>query len=220
MGFSKNRIVLFYEYESLMLLQASDKNGKYIDLDDISESLKKYKIEKTKYWDKENLETLFNIRESIKDFEGWVIEFEDGSIVKLKTDEYFELHKTLSGLNTKSIFEIIINDDLDDYKDKLTESGNMFVPYKKSVILQMEKNIQKHILSTINKIENIILKEKTLSIKEFALKYIDYNYFPVLIRVKRNEEIDKYSLLKEFLLKRYKTIEGIENFLKKLDINF
>jgi len=216
----KNRIVLFYEDESLTLLQVRDEFGNYIDLDEINDILKKYKIEKTKYWNKENLETLLSIRENIKDFEGWVIEFEDGDIVKLKTDEYFELHKTLSGLNTKSIFEIIINDDLDDYKDKLTESGNMFVPYKKSVILQMEKNIQKHILSTINKIENIILEEKTLSLKDFALKYIDYSYFPVLIRVKRDEGVNKYNLLKEFLLKRYKTIEAIESFLNDLGISF
>jgi T4 RnlA family RNA ligase len=212
----KNQIVLHYNEESLTLLQIRDENGKYLNLDYFDDLIKKYNIEKTKYWNLDNIDELLDLRENIKNFEGWVIQFDDDCFVKLKTDEYFELHKTLSSLNLKTIFELIINNDLDDYKDRLTENGNMFVPYKKSVILKIEENIQNHIFKTIKDIENILLEDIDLSAKEFALKYLKHSYFGLLMKLKRDVSLNKFELLKEFLLKKYRTNSSVEEFLENL----
>ena len=208
----QNRIVLHYEDESLTLLQIRDIDGKYLDLKKFDNLTKKYGVNKTKYWDKDNLDSLLSLRDEMENFEGWVIQFDDNSIVKLKTAEYFELHKTLSGLNLKTIFKLIIDDELDDYKDKLTEKGNMFIPYKKSAIINMEKNIQNYIFESLKRIDKILEDDKSLSIKDFAIKYKSDSLFSILIRAKR-EPIDKLSMLKELMLKRHKTVISIEKLI-------
>lgn len=48
--------------------------------------------------------------------EGWVVVFEDGQRFKFKGEEYFRLHKLISGLSFKNTLECVANGSLDELR--------------------------------------------------------------------------------------------------------
>lgn len=108
-----NRIVLRYEKSDLVLLQIRDDEGNYLNINDfdIPEGItirKEYDLEE---WG--SLEKLYKYIREAKDLEGVVIRFEDGQMVKLKSEWYFEKHR-YTNLTDKDYMTHILNDTIDD----------------------------------------------------------------------------------------------------------
>ncbi|MEE0902831.1 MAG: hypothetical protein UIB31_09890, partial [Methanobrevibacter sp.] len=64
--------------------------------------------------------------------EGFVIKFVNGFRLKLKYQEYFELHHILYGLTDNAIFDMLCNDQLDDLQvivNKLPEPQKVKIEY-------------------------------------------------------------------------------------------
>lgn len=109
-----NRIVLDYgDKKDLVLLGATDtKTGKVIDVDDIPE-WKGTKIEKFE---------ANTLREAISkpprpNAEGFVVRFKDGTMVKVKQADYVDLHRKLSNLSPRYVWETM-------YAAALMETGD------------------------------------------------------------------------------------------------
>ena len=122
------KVVNYGELEEIILLAVIDTNtGKELNIDDfrgLFESVREYK-------DITNWETL---RDDIDgtNREGFVIKFENGFRLKLKYQEYFELHHLLYGLTDNAIFDMLCNDQLDDLQviiDKLPEPQKVKIEY-------------------------------------------------------------------------------------------
>lgn len=102
--YSENRIVVSYDWEGLVVLGIVRYDGyEYNRLD-------------TEYWaninglrvvDKFDKSLAECSAENITNQEGYVLTYQNGLKVKVKFDEYVRLHKILTGLNPKAIWELL-----------------------------------------------------------------------------------------------------------------
>lgn len=93
--------------------------------------------------------------------EGWVISFEDGHLVKIKCKDYVMIHKMKDQINPEGIFEMIVNDTLDDIwsylSDDLREKAEKiikrFVDWEvelKNKLNKIDKNNVRSVLSVFS----------------------------------------------------------------------
>lgn len=122
------KVVNYGELDEIILLAVIDTNtGKELNVNDfrgLFESVREYK-------DIVNWETL---RDDVDgtNREGFVIKFENGFRLKLKYQEYFELHRLLYDLSDNAIFDMLCNDQLDDLQviiDKLPNHKKVKIEY-------------------------------------------------------------------------------------------
>lgn len=79
------------------------------------------------------------------DIEGFVIRFNNGHMLKIKTEEYTLQHKALSQLvNEKDIWAIIIDDKLDDLLPLIAiEERERFIKFKKDLYIELDKTAER-----------------------------------------------------------------------------
>lgn len=169
--YPKNRIVLNYkDEENLVLLAVRDNftRNEY-DLSKINLDCLKSQILNVSASSLEDLKTIS--ANSIENEEGYVIKFENGNRVKVKFEEYVRLHKIMTNVSTKSVWECLKNGtDIiklldgvpDEYFNKIKEYYNKLRDMKEllhsTFILSYEESIE---------------KTSKMSDKEFALTIID-----------------------------------------------
>jgi len=115
--------------------------------------------------------------------EGFVIRFQDNTRVKVKFDEYVRLHKLVTGLSEKAIWELLKDGrDIDELLQKVPDEFFKWV-----------KGIANQLLDDYEKIEHLAEKEfkkiKDISDrKAFALKASKFKYPSILFNMldKRN----------------------------------
>ena len=114
------KVVNYGDTEDLFLLAVIDTNsGKEFNIDDFNHLFRPvYEYRNVAEWKK--------LRDEIDgdNREGFVIKFENNFRVKLKYEEYFDLHKLLYSITPKYILELLMDDKIDDLivlKDKFGE---------------------------------------------------------------------------------------------------
>lgn len=114
------KVVNYGDTEDLFLLAVIDTNsGKELNINDFKHLFKPVK-------EYENITEWKKLRDEIDgdNREGFVIKFENNFRVKLKYEEYFDLHKLLYSITPKYILELLMDDKIDDLivlKDKFGE---------------------------------------------------------------------------------------------------
>lgn len=148
-----NRIVLRYSLEELILLRLRDnKTGKHIDIKDHIDKIGSIKI--APFEDDHTLDGLIEKSKSEIDKEGWIVQFDNDQMVKIKTDWYFQRH----GLLTNDIYRenIVIGYVLDDLIDDIISQ----IP---------EDEVEAH--ERINKIISIVRRELKNKVDEIKKAY-------------------------------------------------
>lgn len=196
-----NRIVLFYDKPELRLIAVRNKDGEYIDF---------HKDQRFRYFNKTvkyknvSLTDIYNHQKIMTDKEGFVVRFKDGTMVKLKTDWYFNAHKIKSSLESNlSVFQMVLNETIDDALSCVDDGLREFVNTKINKVID-------YVSSSIIECEKQLKEKKSLSRKEFALKNKKSKFFPVIIR-SYNNDFDLYKELKYFLLEKYNKEEKVTN---------
>ena len=119
----RNRVVLQYDKTELILLRLRcNKTGKYLKLEDFDTSGIKTAISvglKT-------LDELIALKGEIKDIEGWIVQFTNGKMVKVKGEHYCALHGVLTeSLNRENdIIALILDNKIDDVLGQLAENDS------------------------------------------------------------------------------------------------
>jgi len=175
----ENRIVLNYGDERKLVLLAirdwSDFEWDYLTLashwPDVVE-----KIDKT-------IEEILleKKREDFTNKEGFVIKFENGFRVKVKYEEYFRLHKIMTGVNERFIWEFL----KEDKPLPLENVPDEFFKYVTSVTERLN-----HEYGEISFIANSTFREIKVegeSRKEFALKAVQSPYRAILFKMLENK---------------------------------
>lgn len=116
---NKNRIVLDYPEDRLVLTAMREmKFGSYMLHDALERIGERYGIPVVKVWDvlrKQDTELLMDIVRQSEDAEGVVVRFDDGHMVKIKSDWYVRIHKVKSLLGQeRDVVELILKNELDD----------------------------------------------------------------------------------------------------------
>lgn len=110
----ENRIVVNYSNKKkLVLLAIRNLNGEDYDFKDIliepSSYIEKAKIHTLDIKKFKDLKTLQKL--NLNNEEGYIFKFKSGKRVKVKFEEYLRLHRIISGLTNKSIWESLKNGD-------------------------------------------------------------------------------------------------------------
>ena len=125
--------------------------------------------------------------ETATGIEGWVIQFESGEMVKLKTAWYIQLHHSVTFVRYRDIARTVLEDAADDLKSAFTLIGRSTRP-----ILEIEQMINQALLRIERDVNYAVEsgKQKNLSQKEMAISNSGNPLFSLIMRAFSGREID------------------------------
>ena len=152
------------------------------------------------------LQQAFDTLETMHNQEGYVVQFSNGDMVKIKCPWYSRLHRSITFLRERDIAMLAINEELDDMKQHMREVG---------ISLEKVEDVEarlKHILLSIEtEIREIYEQGKHLDRKEFAMKNKSNPLFGLAMQMYLGAE----SNLKDWYIKsRLKDDFGLKSLLE------
>ena len=219
----KNRIVLDYAEDQLVLLAIRDNfTGKYHNIGHYDYEAHNYDIPIVKSFGFGDKNIVDVVRQQ-EDTEGVVVRFEDGHMVKIKSDWYVRIHKVKSALeNEREVVAMALNNELDDMYPVLPEADVERIKKFSSLVIERIEEIASDLYEDITRYQY-----RGISRKDFALNMADeYDplYRGLIFRYWDEKNIDRPLLLKavcDTIMKNcgsnqaYRKIK--EEFLKDID---
>lgn len=168
-------IVIHYSSSNLILTDMRQNiSGEYLDYEEIINLCKRFAIPLVDTFLVENnsIVDLINNIKHIKDKEGIIIRYNNGHKIKLKSDWYIAIHKSIDRLRSeKDIISLFLNNEIDDILGKINKNFRNNI---KKYIDDLWSNI--HLYSSyINEIRNNYISV-TDSRKEYAILVIKNNH--------------------------------------------
>jgi len=191
----RNQIVVLYSREELKYICSRSMNTGLYDFCDYGlESVDKYS-----FTDVEKIMSAIN--SSDKNREGFVVVFEDHSMIKIKTTDYFNLHKIRENIyNENTLAEMILSEKLDDVKNFFKDDSNL---------LEYINNFESNVVNRYNFFKQSALSyfkdNKDLTRKEYAVKaksVISDISFPLAMELYTNGEINEDKYTERFLSRK------------------
>jgi RNA ligase len=178
----RNRIVLKYTKTELILLKLRiNSTGQYLSISDLpSEYLDGVSVVNNV---KSTLDELILKCETDSGYEGYVITFTSGKMVKLKLVEYCNLHNlhTQDLHREDAIIYLIVNEQIDDILCQLEDGDE-----RKTMVIELIEIVNLHIKEECVKVIKL-LNDYNGSKKDFALKYYKKNeYFGIAMALINN----------------------------------
>lgn len=135
-------------------------------------------------------EKLKHAADTTEGIEGWVIQFDSGNMVKLKTSWYNQLHKSVTFTRWRDIAECVLNETDDDLIAAFALTGRSAICIKqvKEKILYRIENVKSYIEGVVN-----FAKINNLSQKQTALKNREDIHFGLIMALFSGKEIDWFS---------------------------
>lgn len=192
------RIVVGYKVEELQLLHVRDNiTGQYFNQMDLEALSVKYGVPLVETVEiiPRGFEPVFpqeyfvDLAESTEEIEGWVIQFANGDMVKLKTKWYMDRHHAMTFLRVRDIARMVIDESLDDLKAKLAGDGIDLTP-----ILEIESKVVNEIDVIIERVEttfnSVIGANPDITRKDFAILLKEHPLFGMLMQKFSGKEPD------------------------------
>lgn len=211
-----NKIVLNYAKEDLILLRLRDNlTGKLLDLNDYISIIGDLRVAKSE--NEFTLDELIKLAQVVEDKEGWIVEFANGLLMKVKTEWYFRLH----GLLTDDLYKenvvigYILNDEIDDIIAQIPVNDLISHERVEKLIDIVKKEIEYKIADIQKSYDDNYLS--VASRKEYALKFrkVDKNFAYVMKLV---DGIELAKMSKEEILETFETFEMYEASVKRCDV--
>jgi RNA ligase len=230
------RIVLYYSTPELRLLHIRNNlTGEYWDLQKLREISRLYEVplvdEVKDFWalvrgasefSKDALvrfqvDWLLEAAKTRENIEGWVIQFENGDMVKMKTDWYLARHKAMTFLRERDIARMIIEESIDDLKSLLVGEG---------VDIAEINALESKVLNDVKGIETSLkafLEDGDLALprKDFAIKYKSKTTAPMfglLMQVYSGKEPDYKQFFMDHMWKQNYTLRQLNLIPSKAEI--
>jgi RNA ligase len=191
-----DRIVLKYETDELVLTHIRHNiTGEYIlDLGSRASFFKIPVVEDLTPFGPFSIDNMLKKLQTEEQKEGYVIQFEDGNMVKLKTPWYINLHHSVTFTRERDIAQMVIEESVDDFKSYLTGIGES---------LDKVEAIEKRVNDTINqlatRVKGYVTTNYTTDRKEFAMKAKSHELFGLIMSEYTGAE-PKY---KEYFIKNF-----------------
>lgn len=204
----KNRIVLPYSNTSLVLLRLRNNiTGEYLDVDDYSDKYDGISVASSH--GEHTLDDLINLKKIETDKEGWVVQFENGKMAKVKTDWYIDRHRLYTeDLNRENtLISMIINETIDDVISQIDDD------VKKAEVEEISMKINKYIKEMSDRI-NELLSDYDGSKKNFAIKYHKHKLFSMSMNVLNGK--DMVGTIKDTILRDTKNLMNARKWLESL----
>lgn len=168
------------EPEGLRLLHVRENvTGEYVLLDvnhPIHNLVEKHAIPRARVFNNLTLAGALDQLETKEDFEGYVFQFLDGTMVKAKCAWYRRLHRSITFLRERNIAELALNEELDDVKGSLIEAG-----IDLAAVLEVETRLKNILVGITDEVEAIYAADAALDRKSYAIKNREHPYFGMLM---------------------------------------
>ena len=210
----RNRIVLRYLSDQLILLKLRDnKTGEYLDIEDYKNEIGDIKVANFFNF---SLDELIELAKTIEDVEGWVIQFENGLMIKIKGAWYCARH----GLLTNDLYRenillgYILDDLIDDILGQIPED-EVSAHIKIEKMISITKKFISEKSKCIIELYNTFL-EMDRNKKDFSLKYRNHENFHFVIALNKSEDLNKFS--HNQILEKYGSYDKWERIIKRNDL--
>lgn len=160
-----NRVVLPYAKTGLKVLNVRQLNdGRSHYKAELSSVFKEYWVDSESIA-KGDQEKFINSIAMMEDIEGFVIRYDTGQLVKVKTDWYKTLHHTKDSINIpRRLFECVVTETTDDLRSLFHDD-----PISLQAILDMEIMVIPKMNRMIRMVENFYEENKDKSRKDYAI---------------------------------------------------
>lgn len=119
--YPENKIVVDYNGEEKLVLLGITEGHKDYDYEDVKYIGEYMRLPVVPQYEL-TIEKMLEMRKTISaNEEGWILRFEDGKRLKIKGEEYLQVHRLLCGLSDKAKFKAWADGKLDEYIMKLPE---------------------------------------------------------------------------------------------------
>lgn len=199
------RIVLDYKEPELRLLHVRDNvTGTYLA----------FWVEDLKTCPQVPLDQLETILsdghlENLKDKEGYVIQFKDGDMVKIKCPWYVSLHKTVTFVRKRDIVELVLNETLDDVYEAFTKLG-----IDTDKVEEIERKVVAELIEIEQTVEKLHNETKDWERKEVALCYRSHIFFGLLMSMRDGKELKTKEWYRKNILKQW-SLQAVDNIGEK-----
>lgn len=195
----RNKIVIEYDEPRLILLGVRNNyTGEYLPVDhaDTETDL--------------SFETPHDLQKHVAaltdKIEGYVVQFENGHMLKIKTEEYLRLHRVLDVFESeKHVLQLILKNETDDLYPNLE-------PPKANKLREFENQVLRNIKRQAIMIRTGVDVHKNVSQKDFAIwvqENISKLYQPLWFQFRAGKSMDQ-ELLIDYVLKHTGTQTKIE----------
>lgn len=202
-----NRIVLDYDVTELILLRArNNKNGEYINVSTIDSC----GVTVCDFENHSDLNVMVELAKTTKYKEGWVVQFDNNYMIKIKTQWYFDLHHINFGVASREndIIRLTLEEEIDDVIAQLSETDTEKREFIDSVIDVVNRRYA-FVLSEIDK----RMQNYSGDMKVFALNLKGDEYEHLCLNVARGK--DKYQTVKDKFLRDTTHLKQAQKWLEK-----
>jgi RNA ligase len=134
-----NRIVLDYKYEDLVLLAIRENNtGRYLSVESMNMTAGHYDIPVV-----QPVRNPLDQIKSMTDIEGVVVRFDNGHMIKIKSEWYVAIHKAKENLLfEKNVIKMILEEKVDDILPNLPQLDiDRINAYKENLLNNIDRNV-------------------------------------------------------------------------------
>lgn len=165
--YNSNRIVVNYDFEGLVLLSAySLKTGAEVSSDDLQNLANKTAFRYPNCYEHSFSELLELAKTLPTSLEGFVVQFAEGSRLKIKGDEYCRVHRLISDLTPLGIWQAMMaNDDLEALRKEIPEEYQQDFDVMVELLEQSYQKIIQEVTEAYQETKNLTAKELGLKIQ-------------------------------------------------------
>lgn len=143
-----------------------------------------------------NINAMLDAVHSREDVEGWIVQFADGIMVKVKTDWYMKRHRAMTFVRERDIAQLVLDEGLDDMKSMLVAEGVDI-----SDILSIEERVLEDIRKIAHDVESRVGPHRHLSRKDFAVMMTGAEHFGLMMSAFIGKEPDYKGYFERNMLK-------------------
>lgn len=198
------RIVVGYKQDEMQLLHVRDNDtGVYLNETELQALCAKYDIplvESVEIFPRDYepafpQECIRDLVETTENIEGWVIQFQNGEMVKLKTKWYMDRHHAMTFLRERDIARMVVDETLDDLKAKLVGDGIDIAQ-----ILEIERRVVEQIEMLERSVNELFKTTEGKDRKTVALEHRSHPHFSMLMQKFSGKEPDVKAFFERHML--------------------
>ncbi|MBN3968486.1 2'-5' RNA ligase [Pseudomonas gregormendelii] len=201
------QIVVAQDRPALRLLHVRDNtSGQYVMLDPghpIHALIDRFNVPMVARFDGLSLSHAMNSLDLMQGQEGYVIQFKNGDMVKLKCPWYQRLHNSVSMMRERDIARLALNEELDDVKGALGEVG---IDLKG--VNEVESRLKNILSAIMDEVDEIYEKGRHLCRKGFAIANNGHPLFGLAMQRYQGKEV---TLIEWYSRSRLKQDFGFRN---------
>lgn len=200
------RIVLPYSQPELRLLHVRDNiTGRYWMIDSLQSIADEFGVGLVDEFPLglSNAE-MPAMAKTTENVEGWVVQFDDGEMVKLKTDWYLKRHRAMTFLRERDVAQLVLDEGLDDLKSLLVGDGVDIKP-----ILAVEDRVLHDLRELALAVDLAVAEDQHLDRKSFAIKHTGSDFFGLKMSKYLGKEPDFKEFFERNLLREKYSLKQI-----------